>query len=173
MTQSWTCSPQMSCPLPPTLTITASDWLLLRWCSNHPQWTFLIWQEADDILEAVTQHVQSGRCMFWHFHACVSCSSTFSSIKHGPLLEVCCCFFFIPMLSSHLRGNVHTIFYLLSKQSHGGRRDTLSLCYTFGFPVAACPPCSQSTCFACDLLADSPGVSAAWSHPQCAQPHAA
>lgn len=107
MAQSWICSPQTSCTQP------VRDWLFLQWWWNPPQWTILIPQGADDIFKAVTQHAQSGRCMFWHLHACVACSSAFSSFKHKQFLEVCCRFFLIPMSSSHLRGNARTSIYLL------------------------------------------------------------
>lgn len=79
--------------------------------------------------------------------------------------------------SAPLRGSAPYILLPLCKLSRWVSKTPEvpeALCiFNTCFLVTACPPSSQASCFACDLLTDSPGISAACSHLQCAPSQAA
>lgn len=104
----------------------------------------------------------------WHIQ---SCDSAYLVSKMYVLTFTCLCDLqhqawsapesLLPfLLHSHVEFTPEqkTSFTFFIQTKPRACRDTLCLCHIFCFAVAACPPCSQSTCFACDLSADSPGI---------------
>lgn len=92
----------------------SGDWLLRRSRWNPPKWTVLNAQRGWWHIQSCDSAHAEWRCVFWHFLARVGGSI---EPKHFP--DVCCSCFFVPVMGSHLRGNLCAIFALLAtKQSH-------------------------------------------------------